>query len=103
MLGADFFEGNGYRFTASEAEAVVRTLALAAGEMSETKYAHWLEKNSPETQAFDLEIGSHDYFKEAMSSIRDSGSLWKWRKSSRLAWASEPGLMPLARQISISK
>ena len=54
MLGADFFEGNGYRFTASEAEAVVRTLALAAGEMSETKYAHWLEKNSPETQAFDL-------------------------------------------------
>lgn len=49
MLGADFLEGNGYRFTASEAEAIVRTLALAAGEMSEAEYAHWLEKNSSET------------------------------------------------------
>ena len=41
-----FHELNGYRFQATEAEAAVRTLALAAGEMSEKEYAAWLKKNS---------------------------------------------------------
>jgi len=46
MLGAGFLERNGYRFAASEAEAALRTLALAAGEMSEAEYAEWLGANS---------------------------------------------------------
>jgi death on curing protein len=41
-----FLELNGYRFQATEAEAAVRTLALAAGEMSEKQYAAWLKANS---------------------------------------------------------
>ena len=46
MLGAAFLERNGYEFHASEADAAVRTLALAAGEMSEKEYAAWLKANS---------------------------------------------------------
>jgi death-on-curing protein len=46
MLGAGFLERNGYQFHASEAEAAVRTLALAAGEMTEAEYAAWLKVNS---------------------------------------------------------
>ena len=46
MLGAGFLERNGYEFHASEAEAVVRTLALAAGELSESEFAAWLKANS---------------------------------------------------------
>ena len=46
MLGAGFLERNGCRFAASEAEAALRTLALAAGEMSEAEYAEWLGANS---------------------------------------------------------
>ena len=46
MLGAGFLERNGCRFTADEASAVVCTLALAAGEMSEAEYAAWLKANS---------------------------------------------------------
>ena len=46
MMGAGFLERNGYEFIASEAEVVIRTLAFAAGEMSEVDYATWLEKNS---------------------------------------------------------
>ena len=41
-----FLELNGYRFQATEAEAAVRTLALAAGELSEKEYAAWLKRNS---------------------------------------------------------
>jgi death-on-curing protein len=41
-----FLELNGYRFQATEAEAAVRTLALAAGEMSESEFAVWLKANS---------------------------------------------------------
>ncbi len=41
-----FLELNGYRFRAAEADAVVRTLALAASEMSEAAYAKWLQSNS---------------------------------------------------------
>jgi death-on-curing protein len=41
-----FLELNRYRFLAPEADAVVRTLALAASEMPETAYAEWLKANS---------------------------------------------------------
>jgi death-on-curing protein len=41
-----FLELNGYRFQATEADATVRTLALAAGEMNEAEYAAWLRANS---------------------------------------------------------
>ncbi len=46
MLGAGFLERNGFKFHATEADVVLRTLALAAGKMSETAYAKWLEANS---------------------------------------------------------
>jgi death-on-curing protein len=46
MMGAGFLERNGFEFHASEAEVVVRTLALAAGEMTEAEYAKWLKANS---------------------------------------------------------
>jgi death-on-curing protein len=41
-----FLELNGYRFHAPEADAALRTLALAAAEMSEAEYAAWLKANS---------------------------------------------------------
>jgi death on curing protein len=44
-----FLELNGYRFQATEAEAAVRTLALAAGELSEKEFAAWLKENSRRT------------------------------------------------------
>ena len=46
MLGAGFLERNGFEFQATEAEAALRTLALAAGEMTEAAYAEWLKANS---------------------------------------------------------
>ena len=44
-----FLEVNSYRFTASEAEATIRTLALAAGDLDEPGYAGWLRANSRKT------------------------------------------------------
>jgi death on curing protein len=41
-----FLDINGYRFEASEVDATVQTLALAAGELSESAYAQWLKVNS---------------------------------------------------------
>ncbi len=41
-----FLEINGWRVVAKEADAVVQTLALAAGELTEEEYAHWLAGNS---------------------------------------------------------
>lgn len=46
MLGAGFLERNAFTFTALEADAVIQTLALAAGELNETGYAAWLKTNS---------------------------------------------------------
>ena len=46
MLGAGFLERNGFEFHATEAQAALRTLALAAGKMSEKAYAAWLKANS---------------------------------------------------------
>lgn len=41
-----FLELNGYRFQATEADAVLQTLALAAGEATEAAYSEWLKANS---------------------------------------------------------
>lgn len=40
-----FLDLNGRMFTASEVDATVQTLALAAGELGESGYADWLEAN----------------------------------------------------------
>jgi death-on-curing protein len=49
MMGAGFLERNGLTFRASEADAVIQTLALAAGEIDEAAYAAWLAANSSDT------------------------------------------------------
>lgn len=41
-----FLELNGCRFQATEADATLRTLALAAGEMNEADCAVWLQANT---------------------------------------------------------
>jgi death-on-curing protein len=41
-----FLELNGKRFTAPEAEAALKTLALAARELDEAGYAAWLRRHS---------------------------------------------------------
>ena len=41
-----FVELNGHRFHATEPDAVLSTLALAASELSEAEFARWLEENS---------------------------------------------------------
>jgi death-on-curing protein len=41
-----FLEINGYEFTADEVDATMKTLALAARDLSEAKYAAWLKANS---------------------------------------------------------
>jgi death-on-curing protein len=41
-----FLEVNGYEFRASEADAALRTLALAASELKQSDYAKWLKANS---------------------------------------------------------
>ena len=46
IVAVVFLDLNGYRFQASEAEAAVRTLALAAGELSKKEFAAWLKANS---------------------------------------------------------
>jgi death-on-curing protein len=46
VIAALFLEINSYRLQAAEADAIVHTLALAAGAMDEAGYAVWLETNS---------------------------------------------------------
>ena len=41
-----FLEANAQRFTGDQAEAVMHTLALAAGELDEAGFAAWLATNS---------------------------------------------------------
>jgi len=41
-----FLELNGYDFRASEVDATLQTLALAAGETSEAAFSKWLKVNS---------------------------------------------------------
>lgn len=45
MAAVMFLERNSCRFSAGEADAVVRTLGLAAGELTESDYAAWLAEN----------------------------------------------------------
>jgi death on curing protein len=45
MAAVMFLERNGCRFRAGEADAVVRTLGLAAGELTEADYAVWLAES----------------------------------------------------------
>ena len=40
-----FLELNGKKFIANEVDSVLKTLALAAGEMEEAEFASWLEEN----------------------------------------------------------
>lgn len=46
-VGALFLELNGYRLTASEAEAAVVFKNLASGDLDEPALAAWYEANSP--------------------------------------------------------
>jgi len=46
VVAVTFLECNGWRLEASEVDATLRTLALAAGEMSEPAYAEWLKTHS---------------------------------------------------------
>jgi death on curing protein len=46
MTAIVFLELNGKRFTASEADATIKTLAMAAGELDEAGYAKWLKENA---------------------------------------------------------
>jgi death-on-curing protein len=41
-----FLELNGYKFQATEVDAALCTLALAAGRMKEAAYSEWLKANS---------------------------------------------------------
>jgi death-on-curing protein len=46
MAAYVFLGANGWSLEATEEEAVLQTLALAASEISEADYADWLERNS---------------------------------------------------------
>lgn len=46
IVAVVFLELNGYAFHASEVDATLKTLALAAGELSEAGYSDWLKANS---------------------------------------------------------
>ncbi len=46
MTAVAFLEFNGHEFTATEVDAVLQTLALAAGTLNEAGYAAWLRQNS---------------------------------------------------------
>lgn len=46
VVAVTFLELNGCKFQATEVDAALRTLALAAGELTEGGYAEWLKANS---------------------------------------------------------
>jgi len=46
VVAVTFLELNRVRFEATEVDAALRTLALAAGEITEAAYAEWLGANS---------------------------------------------------------
>lgn len=46
MAALLFLGRNGHELAADESDAVLKTLAVAAGEMTEKDYAAWLRKNS---------------------------------------------------------
>lgn len=51
VVGVLFLELNGYRFTASEADAAQAVLELAAGALDEAGYANFLRANSQNAAA----------------------------------------------------
>jgi death-on-curing protein len=51
VVGVLFLELNGYRFTASEAEAAQAVLELAAGRMDEKGFCQFLRANSKRSRA----------------------------------------------------
>ncbi len=46
VAGAAFLDSNGQELTATEVEATLKTLGLAAGDVSEAQYGEWLKANS---------------------------------------------------------
>jgi len=46
MMGIGFLERNSWDFFAGQADAALRTLALAASAMTEAAYSGWMESNS---------------------------------------------------------
>jgi death on curing protein len=46
VVAVTFLQLNGWRLEANEVDATLRTLALAAGEMTEAAYAGWLKAHS---------------------------------------------------------
>lgn len=46
VMGVGFLERNGWEFSAAQVDAALRTLALAAGDMTEAAFAAWMESNS---------------------------------------------------------
>ena len=46
IVAVVFLELNGYQFRASEVDATLQTLALAAGDMSEAAFSEWLKARS---------------------------------------------------------
>ncbi len=46
MMCAGFLERNEFRLDATEVDATMKTLALAAGEIGEAEYAAWLRENA---------------------------------------------------------
>lgn len=48
LVSSVFLELNGWELTASEADAAIMFLKLAAGELKETELAHWFKENSTE-------------------------------------------------------
>ncbi len=46
VAAAAFLDTNGFELTASEVDATLKTLALAAGDLSAGQYATWLKANS---------------------------------------------------------
>ena len=42
VAAAAFLDSNGYELTASEVEATLKTLGLAAGDVSEAQYGAWI-------------------------------------------------------------
>ena len=50
VAAAVFLECNGYELQASESEATLKTLALAANALSDADYATWLKASSKRTR-----------------------------------------------------
>ena len=52
IVAVAFLELDGFKFRASEVDATLQTLALAAGDKSEAAFSQWLKANSKRAGAF---------------------------------------------------